>query len=147
MKIDIKTANEAYLVSMVANKENYKKSFDAIMDYLLREINKAANQGEYSIKIKLALLENFICNSNFEDVLQDVYRILTNGQIYDGEGVETFSNIGDDTRSLVIDTDGGLGYTIEVTETHWTINWSSPLNSPFDIALPEGPSNVKGAIK
>ena len=124
MKIESKTAKESWLITNSVRMENYKKSFDAIMAYMLKEINKAANQGDFSVRIRIAPLEKFICNSDSDSILDDVERILSNGSLLKGN-----------TKSDVQMVDG-LGYIIEKTPTEWNIKWEEPMESPFDINIP-----------
>lgn len=127
MTIESKTAQESWMVATAAQIENYKKSFDAMISFILKEINRAAAAGEFSVKIKISALEKFINNSDFESIAQDVERILTNGYI--------IGDVKSSNRSSSYNVEG-LGYTIEKSGTYWNIQWDKPMYSTLDINLP-----------
>ena len=52
MNIESKTARESWIIAHATLIESYKKSFDAVLNYILKEINSAAKRGEFSVKIK-----------------------------------------------------------------------------------------------
>lgn len=122
MNIEQKTARESYIVAHSKRIENYKKSFDAVMNYIMKEINSAANKSEFSVKIKIAPLEKFISSDEFGNILEDVSRILSAGRLV--------------RKSNGLEVDG-LGYTVDSSNpTEWIISWDDPMDSPFDISLP-----------
>ena len=72
----IRTAYEAMRASDATNVLNYKKSFDMLLEYLLKEISNACRRGEYSIKVKLLSLEKYICNDKFDEILNEVENLI-----------------------------------------------------------------------
>ena len=115
----IRTAQEALQASDATNALNYKKSFDMLLDYLLKEINNACSRGEYSIKVKLTALANYICSDQFNKILNEVCRVLSSG--YE-----------DDSQS---EKSAGLGYTVEIKDLHLIIKWEDPKQSPLDLII------------
>ena len=131
MNIESKTARESWIIAHATLIESYKKSFDAVLNYILKEINTAAKRGEFSVKIKLSPLENFINHADFNNIIKDVIRVLTNGYIYSENGNALLSS----SRSTSQDV-AGLGYIVEATPSELIISWNDPMYSSLDITLP-----------
>lgn len=131
MNIESKTARESWIIAHATLIESYKKSFDAVLNYILKEINSAAKKGEFSVKIKLSPLENFINHADFNNIIKDVIRVLTNGYIYnENDNVLLLSS------KSASEEVAGLGYIVEATPSELIISWDDPMRSPLDITLP-----------
>lgn len=142
MNIESKTARESWIIAHATLIESYKKSFDAVLNYILKEINSAAKRGEFSVKIKLSPLENFINHADFNNIIKDVIRILTNGFIFSGNDNALLSS-----SKYASEDVAGLGYIVEATPSELIISWDDPMNSPFDIALPFPGENQEIDVK
>lgn len=139
MNIESKTARESWIIAHATLIESYKKSFDAVLNYILKEINSAAKRGEFSVKIKLSPLENFINHADFNNIIKDVIRVLTNGYIFSENDNALLSS-----SKYASEDVAGLGYIVEATPSELIISWDDPMRSSLDIALPFPGENQDG---
>lgn len=132
----IRTAYEAMQASDATNALNYKKSFDMLLDYLLKEISNACRRGEYSIRVKLLSLEKYICNDKFDEILDEVERVLSYGVIVRSSSPQLLGAAPQQMCS-------GLGYTVEREGLFLVIKWEEPMQSPLDIGLEQNQNMPK----
>lgn len=132
----IRTAYEAMQASDATNALNYKKSFDMLLDYLLKEISNACRRGEYSIKVKLLSLEKYICNDRFDEILNEIIRVLSNGIVVGSSSPQLLSAAPEQMCA-------GLGYTVEIEGLFLVIKWEEPMQSPLDIGLEQNQNMPK----